>query len=874
MKFSSLVVFGLSSAKAFGCSVTKGNEDISNLIYKDGVRCDDSFDCNEAVISGCDDVICAGDKTCVGATIESFTELTCQGEMSCNKAVIASDKDNATLNCKGTGACHEASIDLPSGVAKCKGLMACTSAASFQTGYLQCQDGKKSCDISNMKTDPDNIVCGQANQIPNEKCFEKVQKASIGAEKRPPKPTKQRQTMKGKSNENRPVHKFDENTPPGQGKGLLDQDQTPPGQAKNIEKLQSTEDKGGARKLRSSAVANGGKESRLLRQCSACLDLGAPTVTGEWHDIDGDYFNCQWYADNIGYGFCNPSTAALYANFGVDATQACCACGGGYEGEFDAGYGNCATYAPGNINHSWCPHDYDSDSQKWASQVCTECGAVCAGGGHEWTDFKLFSNNDDDYGSIALVTPANGLASGVYGNLPQIDTTVGDSLQGVGNAFEALGTILGGLSGLGAAGGIIAGVGPVLSITSMVLGLAGVNTDTSTSPGFEFLNQKFGEINGKLDDLQEQMSVGFNEIKSLIAIVEVQIKVVILNGIKDAYEDFTTTTSHDNRENLYGPNFRAACNGDVEKKPDNIFWWLYGHTCKTCQHGGGSYPYENSKFITIAKGSADYKIRKFQEFQRVMQDALVEAMYLYALCLPPTKGALIDRHNDNVFTGELAEMQAALYEVQAHFNEVDTLFYQNWPTVFNAYDLGSISGTNDAIADAVHNKLSLDYPKNDIQVIVYDHTSNDDQRTRGGSARGKGDTASFLYIDNRYGKNFHIRYKPKWALHKTLTPNFYEDFKSHRHEQCWYEKECCFIGCWDCSYAWLCCSEAHREYDCLLEQYSRRHNDQDDSYNKIRAGEGYLIVKYGNGLRARWNGNFYTTNDFNRAGVQDFTWIY
>jgi len=52
----------------------------------------------------------------------------------------------------------------------------------------------------------------------------------------------------------------------------------------------------------------------------ACVD-----TPENWHDSDGPYYNCKWYADT---GSC-ASFGDAYVNFGKTANQACCECGGG-----------------------------------------------------------------------------------------------------------------------------------------------------------------------------------------------------------------------------------------------------------------------------------------------------------------------------------------------------------------------------------------------------------------------------------------------------------------------------------------------------------------------------------------------------------------
>jgi hypothetical protein len=311
------------------------------------------------------------------------------------------------------------------------------------------------------------------------------------------------------------------------------------------------------------------------------------------YDSDGPFYDCSWYVENE--YFCG-SLAERYANFGMDANAACCHCGGGIS-------------------------------------ACTGGGASVA-----TEDWVLFSPFDNSVGTTAMLTPSTSIASAEFSSTA-IDTTVGDALAGAGQAAAAIGTILAGTATLAVAGGAIAAVGPVLSIASMCFGLAGVNTDTSTAPGFEFMNQKFDEVNIKLDSLQNQITEGINGVLAQTVRSEVSTKTNRLRFLLDAHKDFTTSRNHGARSGQYEPNFRTACNNNIDLHPSNIFWWLYGHVCKNCNVGDGVKQY--GYYLDIMKTEADFKTSKFHEFQKVMQEALIEAMYLHTVCLPPSA-----RHHD------------------------------------------------------------------------------------------------------------------------------------------------------------------------------------------------------------------------------------
>jgi hypothetical protein len=44
----------------------------------------------------------------------------------------------------------------------------------------------------------------------------------------------------------------------------------------------------------------------------------------------------------------------------------------GDSSSFNAGWGPCSTYSPGETNYSWCP--YDCTGGLCANQVCSQCG--------------------------------------------------------------------------------------------------------------------------------------------------------------------------------------------------------------------------------------------------------------------------------------------------------------------------------------------------------------------------------------------------------------------------------------------------------------------------------------------------------------------
>ena len=58
---------------------------------------------------------------------------------------------------------------------------------------------------------------------------------------------------------------------------------------------------------------------------SPCNENECSDTPAGWHDIDGPYFDCAWYAQGSNCADYGDS----YANDGITANMACCACGGG-----------------------------------------------------------------------------------------------------------------------------------------------------------------------------------------------------------------------------------------------------------------------------------------------------------------------------------------------------------------------------------------------------------------------------------------------------------------------------------------------------------------------------------------------------------------
>ena len=126
--------------------------------------------------------------------------------------------------------------------------------------------------------------------------------------------------------------------------------------------------------------SNGILAQDACSECGVCVDA-AVCIVGET-PFNGGFGVCSTYAEGlINNSFCSLD---LDSN-GVVAQDACAECGVCVDpafcilGEtpFDAGFGDCSTYAEGLINNSFCDQDVDSNGVV-AEDACAECGVCVA----------------------------------------------------------------------------------------------------------------------------------------------------------------------------------------------------------------------------------------------------------------------------------------------------------------------------------------------------------------------------------------------------------------------------------------------------------------------------------------------------------------
>jgi len=131
-------------------------------------------------------------------------------------------------------------------------------------------------------------------------------------------------------------------------------------------------------------------DSNGILALSACAECGscvaAPACIVNEAPFDAGFGDCSTYAEGlINNNFCSSDVDSN----GVVAQDACAECGVCVvpvpsvetcvetEAPFDAGFGDCSTYAEGLENNSFCDQDVDSNGIL-AQDACAECGVCVA----------------------------------------------------------------------------------------------------------------------------------------------------------------------------------------------------------------------------------------------------------------------------------------------------------------------------------------------------------------------------------------------------------------------------------------------------------------------------------------------------------------
>jgi len=537
----------------------------------------------------------------------------------------------------------------------------------------------------------------------------------------------------------------------------------------------------------------------------------------------------------------------------------------------------CVVPNPNWIRDGYCDKagNYNTAECDWDGGDC--CPETCVTGlkyscGHYGFDCKSASSN-----LIIYKVDAHGYPvfdeSGEYettdSQLPtsEVVDDISTSVFQVTTVSDISGAIASNFIGFKNLGATLSLVGPVLNLALSSFGVSGSNAVINT------IKNEFSKVNDKLGLLSNQVSDGFNEMKEMITIGNLNNYKDVLQRIGSKYIDLLAAQKDGGiREQL----FREACN-DVT--PFDIFRDLYEHACDHCNavQASTKQPFATHALYQMQQVS-DYKIGKFTDsLGSYIISGLTEAMFLHSVCLPPINANgkyMVSFHNDNVWKSHLDQMKNGIIEVANELRKVKDEFHENWPSKRTWQDI-KWNDDNRLTAVNTKNEISLNWdPEYYYEVVVYNtpvpswpKSATDYAYYTGGANKG-GNTASYLHISHG-GKEIHIRYRSK-ILPKKDVGNFYNDFKAHKVGRC-QETVCCGEFFWTCVCwsVWAACAEADWYYTAMIEQWNRSY------YDKIGTGEGVLIVSFGHGLRSTADpGAFWATNDFNNDPAPDFTVFY
>jgi len=157
---------------------------------------------------------------------------------------------------------------------------------------------------------------------------------------------------------------------------------------------------------------------------------------------------------------------------------------------------------------------------------------------------------------------------------------------------------------------------------------------------FEKILDKLDVIENKLDNIEERIEEGFNQLTNIIYFQDAKnilddLLHVQLAGLRSDYR-FYLLNSGTSVAASYEQIFRTSC--QMEHSPFDIFAGLYGHSCRECDK------FNNQRFTYLLDTFVDIAIDEFAEpkdrilwfrqaFSTIIIGAMVETIYLHSVCL-------------------------------------------------------------------------------------------------------------------------------------------------------------------------------------------------------------------------------------------------
>lgn len=204
-----------------------------------------------------------------------------------------------------------------------------------------------------------------------------------------------------------------------------------------------------------------------------------------------------------------------------------------------------------------------------------------------------------------------------------------------------------------------------------VLGF-GDESDPRQEELFGQVFERFDAIDVKLDEIQDEMAKGFQELGVIITsgFAKSELDDWILDELGTLNEDYRAYLNPDHTfdtRGVYEDTFRNSCLND--HSPFATFKALYSHTCKECNKlDGQSNEYILDSFISLAindnrfEGNVKAGVQWFRgSFGTVIIGAMVQAVYLHSVCLYQPDN--VCQNTDPVWKSRLEAMGDALEEV-------------------------------------------------------------------------------------------------------------------------------------------------------------------------------------------------------------------
>jgi len=283
----------------------------------------------------------------------------------------------------------------------------------------------------------------------------------------------------------------------------------------------------------------------------------------------------------------------------------------------------------------------------------------------------------------------------------------------------------------------------VLGVVAPILGIALAFVPVP-NPTLEFVKAGFKNVDARFNELSSKLS---NEISYVVEAISEDVldqEFKILQKIDAAFSKYLSLSdpevvamagrNYRNLVELYTEDFRFSCN-ELESKPEDVVRNLYGYACgdkdfgskNRCDtalanpgEGTGRCKYgpkkENYILDTFLKTSSD--VVDFRKFASAMKGALLQALFLQAVCLPPIADSCSAIGTDFIRQQAMEQSVKAVEEVETNLEKSEDCFCPCGELELKSFKLDD-PDTNSFVSDWRLEELSFGLSFKDVDVYNF-----------------------------------------------------------------------------------------------------------------------------------------------------------